>query len=112
MRERLDDIVTVSGDPRTSAGCIYITRLDQTIMDVSKFFVFMDGLQVAECKSLPEAWMILMGASYVFNIVYPKEQRSTMNFCQRVLLGIQDNDSKDIKVVKLLGRVKKAMVKV
>ena len=105
MKEKITDILSISGEPRPSAGCIHITRLDQNIMDVKRFFVFMDGIQLAECESLSEAWMVLMGASYVFNIVYPKEQKSTMNFSQRIMLGIQDDGSKDIKVVKLLGRI-------
>ena len=112
MKEKFTDILTIGVEPRHSAGCIHIPRLDQGILQVKQFFVFMDGIQLAECQSLQEAWMVLMAACYVFNIVYPREQKSTMNFCQRVILGIHDDESKDIKVVKLLGRVKKALKRV
>ncbi|KAG5275918.1 hypothetical protein AALO_G00125950 [Alosa alosa] len=46
----------------------------------------MDGL-----KSLPEALCILFGLSNALHLDYPKSMKNTLNFIQKVMLGLGQN---------------------
>lgn len=44
-----------------------------------------------DVKSFPEAVCNLFGLLYVLNLDYPKSMKNTLNFIQRVLLGLGQN---------------------
>lgn len=92
VREKFADVVAIKTPPREDAGCIHIPRLEGDITDISDLYVFVDGIQIGQYASMRKAWMVLASSYYVFNTEYPRNQRSSRNFTQRVLLNIKDSD--------------------
>lgn len=58
---------------------------------VSTAIIIEGSLVMDDLKSLPEAFCLLFGLSYALNLDYPKTMKNTLNFVQRLLLGLGQN---------------------
>uniref|UniRef100_A0A8C6SB17 Uncharacterized protein n=1 Tax=Neogobius melanostomus TaxID=47308 RepID=A0A8C6SB17_9GOBI len=49
------------------------------------------SIVMSECRTMPEAFLLLLGLMYVFNIEYPKKLVNTFTFIQKILVCLDDN---------------------
>lgn len=109
LREKLEEVLTINLPHTQDGGCIHVPKFDVGLDTISDMYVFMDAIQIARCSSMHEAWMVQAMSYYVFNMAYPNVLKSTTNFLQRIILNVKKSDTKDLKVVWLLGNLKKTM---
>ncbi|XP_062400915.1 uncharacterized protein LOC134092137 [Sardina pilchardus] len=58
---------------------------------VSTAIIIEGSVIMDDLKSLPEALCILFGLSYALHLDYPKSMKNTLNFIQKVMLGLGHN---------------------
>lgn len=49
------------------------------------------SIVMSECQTMPEAFLLLLGLMYVFNIEYPKKLLNTFTFIQRFVVCLDDD---------------------
>ena len=69
----------------------------------------MENVVVAETSDFVQAFALLLGALYVFNVEYPKKLEATLLFFQKFILGISDRSKLPSKVLTLMSNLKKAL---
>ncbi|KAL2092495.1 hypothetical protein ACEWY4_012293 [Coilia grayii] len=79
-------LLTVIEDDGTPVGPNLIHLEPVSTGIIIEGSLIMDGF-----KSLPEALCILFGLSYALHLDYPKSMKNTLNFIQKVMLGLGQN---------------------
>ncbi len=80
-----------------------IVKSGEVLTDTELYEVYADNVRIIGTTNLSTAFKALMGAVYVFNLAFPKCHKSTMTFLQKVVINLQDRQSRDNKVYKLAG---------
>ena len=73
------------------------------------YSILVENVVVAETSDFVQAFALLLGAFYVFNLEYPKKLEATLLFFQKFILGISDRSKLPSKVLILISNLKKAL---
>ena len=73
------------------------------------YSILVENVVVAETSDFVQAFALLLGAFYVFNVEYPKKLEATLLFFQKFILGISDRSKLPSKVLILISNLKKAL---
>ena len=73
------------------------------------YSILVENVVVAETSDFVQAFALLLGAFYVFNVEYPKKLEATLLFFQKFTPGISDRSKLPSKVLTLMSNLKKAL---
>ena len=81
-----------------------------SVAEMDNFYsILVENVVVAETSDFVQAFALLLGAFYVFNVEYPKKLEATLLFFQKFILGISDRSKLPSKVLTLMSNLKKAL---
>ena len=73
------------------------------------YSILVENVVAAETSDFVQAFALLLGAFYVFNVEYPKKLQATLLFFQKFILGISDRSKLPSKDLTLMSNLKKAL---
>ena len=61
-----------------------------SIVEIDNLYSILEENVIAEMSDFVQAFALLLGAFFVFNIEYPKKLEATLLFFQKFILGVSD----------------------
>ena len=99
----------LSLQPRIKFEKIMMEKSFDSIVEMNKLYsILMENVVVAETSDFVQAFALLLGALYIFNVEYPKELEATL-FFQKFILRISDRSKLRSKVLTLMSNLKKTL---
>ena len=81
-----------------------------SIVEMNKLYsILMENVVVAETSDFVQAFALLLGAFYVFNVEYPNKLEATLLFFQKFILDLSDRTKLPSKVLTLMSNLKKVL---
>ncbi|XP_066932433.1 uncharacterized protein [Clytia hemisphaerica] len=84
-----------------------ISHANPDIFDEQEFFIHLDGITIGKSRDPLTALTLMYSCYYVFNLVYPKELQSSLEFIQRFLVKIGDGSKPSGKLITAITKIRK-----
>ena len=94
LKEDLDDLLVDDDDVDGDTSILHPYIVQHGGGETTPFFIFAEGTKICSTESHLKAFRLLMATFYVFNLAFPKANRGTLTFYQKVFLSLQDNSKK------------------
>ena len=89
---------------------IMMEKSFDSIVEMDNLYsILVENVVVAETSDFVQAFALLLGAFYVFNLEYPKKLEATLLFFQKFILGISDRSKLPSKVLTWMSNLKKTL---
>ena len=73
------------------------------------YSILVENVVVAETSGFVQAFALLLGAFYVFNVEYPNKLEATLLFFQKFILDLSARTKLPSKVLRLMSNHKKVL---
>ncbi|XP_033988844.1 uncharacterized protein LOC117484520 isoform X2 [Trematomus bernacchii] len=70
---------------------------DTTLFCPERIAVVIEGNRVIELPTLADAFILLFALTFALHLSYPKDLANTFNFTQKVLMGLDEGNLKNLK---------------
>ena len=102
----------LSLQPRIKCEKVKIEKSFDSIVERDNLYsILVENVVFAETSDFVQAFALLLGAFYVFNVEYPKKLEATLLFFQKLTLGISDRSKLPSKVLALMSNLKKGLAR-
>ena len=89
---------------------IMMEKSFDSIVEMDNLYsILVENVVVEETSDFVQAFALLLGAFYIFNVEYPKKLEAMLLFFQRFILGISDRSKLPSKVLALMSNLQKAL---
>ena len=92
-------------EPEQTGVYIRYDGFDDRFVDVTKFDIFVDGIDIVEAGDFIEAFACFFASFFVFNLEFPKSVEKSMLFFEKMMLKSPSACEKKTKVGKKIINV-------